>query len=77
MAVKADITIDIDKQVGELQNLSQIYNARVGDDKTPLTIAWRKNDLPLNLKGLHAFIVGKTGDGSYNNETGKIDFPVG
>lgn len=77
MAVKADITIDIDKQIGELQNLSQVYNARVGDDKTPLTIAWRKNDLPLNLKGLHAFIVGKTGDGSYNNETGKIDFPVG
>lgn len=77
MAVKADITIDIDKQVGELQNLSQIYNARVGDNKTPLTIAWRKNDLPLNLKGLHAYIVGKTGDGSYNNETGKIDFPVG
>lgn len=76
MAVKADITIDIDKQVGELQNLSQIYNARVGDNKTPLTIAWRKNDLPLNLKGLHAYIVGKTGDGSYNNETGKIDFPV-
>lgn len=77
MAVKADITIDIDKQVGELQNLSQIYNARVGDNKTPLTIAWRKNGLPLNLKGLHAYIVGKTGDGSYNNETGKIDFPVG
>lgn len=77
MAVKADITIDIDKQVGELQNLSQIYNARVGDNKTPLTIAWRKNDLPLNLKGLHAYIVGKTGDGSYNNETGKIDFPIG
>lgn len=77
MALKADITIDIDKQVGELQNLSQIYNARVGDNKTPLTIAWRKNDLPLNLKGLHAYIVGKTGDGSYNNETGKIDFPIG
>ena len=76
MAVKADITIDIDKQVGELQNLTQIYNARVGDNKTPLTIAWRKNDLPLNLKGLHAYIVGKTGDGSYNSETGKIDFPV-
>lgn len=76
MAVKADITIDIDKQVGELQNLTQIYNARVGDNKTPLTIAWRKNDLPLNLKGLHAYIVGKTGDGSYNGETGKIDFPV-
>ena len=77
MAVKADITIDIDKQVGELQNLSQIYNARVGDNKTPLTVAWRKNDLPLNLKGLHAYIVGKTGDGSFNEETGKIDFPVG
>lgn len=76
MAVKADITIDIDKQVGELQNLTQIYNARVGDNKTPLTIAWRKNDLPLNLKGLHAYIVGKTGDGSYNSETGKIDFPI-
>lgn len=76
MSVKADITIDIDKQVGELQNLTQIYNARVGDNKTPLTIAWRKNDLPLNLKGLHAYIVGKTGDGSYNSETGKIDFPI-
>lgn len=76
MAVKADITIDIDKQIGELQNLTQIYNARVGDNKTPLTIAWRKNDLPLNLKGLHAYIVGKTGDGSYNSETGKIDFPI-
>ena len=77
MAVKADITIDIDKQVGNLQNLTNIYNARVGDNKTPLTVAWRKNDLPLNLKGLHAYIVGKTGDGSFNEETGKIDFPVG
>lgn len=77
MAVKADITIDIDKQVGNLQNLTDIYNARVGDNKTPLTVLWRKNGMALNLKGLHAFIAGKVGDGSYNSETDKVDFPVG
>lgn len=77
MAVKADITIDIDKQVGNLQNLTNIYNARVGDNKTPLTVLWRKNGMALNLKGLHAFIAGKVGDGSYNSETDKVDFPVG
>lgn len=77
MAVKADITIDIDKQVGNLQNLTNIYNARVGDNKTPLTVLWRKNSMALNLKGLHAFIAGKVGDGSYNSETDKVDFPVG
>ena len=77
MAVKADITIDIDKQVGNLQNLTNIYNARVGDNKTPLTVLWRKNGMALNLKGLHAFIAGKVGDGSYNAETDKVDFPVG
>ena len=77
MAVKADITIDIDKQVGNLQNLTSIYNARVGDNKTPLTVLWRKNGMALNLKGLHAFIAGKVGDGSYNSETDKVDFPVG
>ena len=77
MAVKADITIDIDKQVGNLQNLTNIYNARVGDNKTPLTVLWRKNGIALNLKGLHAFIAGKVGDGSYNSETDKVDFPVG
>ena len=76
MAVKADITIDIDKQVGNLQNLTNIYNARVGDNKTPLTVLWRKNGMALNLKGLHAFIAGKVGDGSYNAETDKVDFPV-
>ena len=77
MAVKADITIDIDKQVGNLQNLTNIYNARVGDNKTPLTVLWQKNGMALNLKGLHAFIAGKVGDGSYNSETDKVDFPVG
>ena len=77
MAVKADITIDIDKQVGNLQNLTNIYNARVGDNKTPLTVLWRKNGIALNLKGLHAFIAGKVGNGSYNAETDKVDFPVG
>lgn len=77
MVVKADITIDIDKQVGNLQNLTNIYNARVGDNNTPLTVLWQKNDMPLNLKGLHAFIAGKVGDGSYNAETDKVDFPVG
>lgn len=77
MTVKADITIDIDKQVGNLQNLTNIYNARVGDNNTPLTVLWQKNGIPLNLKGLHAFIAGKVGDGSYNSETDKVDFPVG
>lgn len=77
MAVKADITIDIDKQVGNLQNLTNIYNARVGDNNTPLTVLWQKNGIALNLKGLHAFIAGKVGDGSYNSETDKVDFPVG
>ena len=77
MVVKADITIDIDKQVGNLQNLTNIYNARVGDSNTPLTVLWRKNGMTLNLKGLHAFIAGKVGDGSYNAETDKVDFPVG
>lgn len=77
MAVKADITIDIDKQVGNLQNLTNIYNARVGDNNTPLTVLWQKNGMPLNLTGLHAFIAGKVGDGSYNSETDKVDFPVG
>lgn len=77
MAVKADITIDIDKQIGNLQNLTSIYNARVGDNKTPLTVLWQKNGMALNLKGLHAFIAGKVGDGSYNSETDKVDFPVG
>ena len=77
MTVKADITIDIDKQVGNLQNLTNIYNARVGDNNAPLTVLWQKNGIPLNLKGLHAFIAGKVGDGSYNSETDKVDFPVG
>lgn len=77
MALKADITIDIDKQVGNLQNLTNIYNARVGDNNTPLTVLWQKNGIALNLKGLHAFIAGKVGDGSYNSETDKVDFPVG
>lgn len=77
MVVKADITIDIDKQVGNLQNLTNIYNARVGDSNTPLTVLWQKNGMALNLKGLHAFIAGKVGDGSYNAETDKVDFPVG
>ena len=77
MALKADITIDINKQVGNLQNLTNIYNARVGDNNTPLTVLWQKNGIPLNLKGLHAFIAGKVGDGSYNSETDKVDFPVG
>lgn len=77
MAVKADITIDIDKQVGNLQNLTNIYNARVGDNNTPLTVLWQKNGIALNLKGLHAFIAGKVGDGSYNSETDKVDFPAG
>ena len=77
MVVKADITIDIDKQVGNLQNLTNIYNARVGDSNTPLTVLWQKNGMTLNLKRLHAFIAGKVGDGSYNAETDKVDFPVG
>lgn len=77
MVLKADITIDIDKQVGNLQNLTNIYNARVGDNNTPLTVLWQKNGMALNLKGLHAFIAGKVGDGSYNSETDKVDFPVG
>ena len=77
MVVKADITIDIDKQVGNLQNLTNIYNARVGDSNTPLTVLWQKNGIALNLKGLHAFIAGKVGDGAYNAETDKVDFPVG
>lgn len=77
MALKADITIDINKQVGNLQNLTNIYNARVGDNNTPLTVLWQKNGIALNLKGLHAFIAGKVGDGSYNSETDKVDFPVG
>lgn len=77
MVVKADITIDIDKQVGNLQNLTNIYNARVGDSNTPLTVLWQKNGIALNLKGLHAFIAGKVGDGYYNAETDKVDFPIG
>ena len=77
MVVKADITIDIDKQVGNLQNLTNIYNTRVGDSNTPLTVLWQKNGVALNLKGLHAFIAGKVGDGSYNPETDKVDFPAG
>ena len=74
MVVKADITIDIDKQIGNLQNLTNLYNARVGDT-TPLTIQWYKNGLPLDCTGLRAFIVGHVGDGTYNQETDKIDFP--
>lgn len=74
MVVKADITIDIDKQIGDLQNLTGLYNARVGDT-TPLTIQWYKNGIPLNVQGLHAFITGHVGDGNYNSTTDTIDFP--
>lgn len=74
MVVKADITIDIDKQIGDLQNLTGLYNARVGDT-TPLTIQWYKNGIPLNVQGLHAFITGHVGDGTYNSTTDTIDFP--
>ena len=59
---------DILKPHAKIYDMSKRYNARVGDNRTPLPIRWMMGLEPKNLEGMYVGIAGHVGHGHYDDE---------
>ncbi|MCI7720569.1 MAG: SGNH/GDSL hydrolase family protein [Limosilactobacillus reuteri] len=61
------IQIDTLKPMGTLVDLTNQFNARVGDAFTPITIQWTEGKIAKNLDGLHPVFEAAVGQGHLEN----------
>ena len=60
------ITLDVLKPIGTIVDLSDSFNARVGDQMTPLQLYITRNGMAEDLSGYHPELEGVVGNGAKN-----------
>ena len=62
------VTLDVLKPIGTTVDLSDSFNARVGDKMTPFQLFITEGGVAKDLKGMHPELEAEVGNGALRND---------